>query len=121
MFRLNFTSYVLGAEATEKLRRQEVTQTVRSKSSDIVVAVLSGSLDIGEPIEIFLDGEKLGEAELRHWEGLSADELDEEDAQRGGFITLAGLVLTLRRAGYRFKALKDYDVFRVRFKWLVTA
>ena len=120
MFRLNFTSYVLGAGATEKLRRHEVTQTVRSKSSDIVVAVLNGYLDIGDPIEIFIDGEELGEAELSYWEGLSADELDEKDAQRGGFNTVAGIVLALRKAGYRFKALKDYDVFRVRFKWFLT-
>lgn len=121
MFQLNFTSYVLGKEATEKLRRQEVTQTVRSKNSDIVVALSRGDLKLGDPIEIFLDGERLGDAQFRHWAWITADELYPDDAHRGGFSGRLELLAALRRAGYRFKALKDYEVYRIQFRWLVAA
>lgn len=121
MFRLNFTSHVLGKEATEKLRRQEVTQTIRGKTEDIVVALSRGELKLGDTIEIFLDGEGLGEAELTRWAWVAVGELTPGDARRGGFPGQLGLFAALRRAGFRFKAFTDYEVYRIQFSWLVVA
>lgn len=121
MFRLNFTGHVLGKEAAEKLHRQEVTQTVRGKTEDIVVALSRGELGREDSVEIFLDGDKLGEAEIVDWELITADELYPDDAHRGGFSGRLELLDALRRAGYRFKALKDYVVYRIQFSWLVAA
>lgn len=121
MFRIDFTSHVLGKEAAEKLRRQEVTQTVRGKRDTIVVALSRGELKPGDPVEIFLDGERLGEAEFTRWEWRTANELYPDDARRGGFAGRLELLAAMRRAGFRFKALKDYEVYRIQFRWLVVA
>lgn len=44
--------------------------------------------------------------------------LTEEDAQRGGFDTVEELLKSLRRAGWRFKQLSEYQAWVIRFNWL---
>jgi len=51
--------------------------------------------------------------DLVTWEAL-----DIGDAQRGGFNTLADLAQALKRAGYRFKPLNEYELYRIQFAWL---
>ncbi|MBA7592135.1 hypothetical protein ES708_34312 [subsurface metagenome] len=41
-----------------------------------------------------------------------------DDAHRGGFDTLADLEQALKRAGYRFKPLNQYEICRIQFSWL---
>ena len=117
MFTLNFTRKVLGPEASLKLERHEVTQTIRAGTSDIVKGIMNSELRAGDKLRIALDGENIGLASLIacHW--MPAADLTSEDAQRGGFNTVDELGAALKRAGYRFKPLIDYVFYLVQFGW----
>lgn len=117
IFTLNFTRQVLGPGASLKLERYKVTQTIRSGTSDIVKAIKSRELRAGDELRIALDGEGIGFASLIACLWVPAVGLASEDAQRGGFDTLAELEAALHRAGYRFKPLIDYVFYRVQFDW----
>ena len=117
MFRLNFTSKVMG-EGAAKVRRREVVQTLRSPRSGIVVALLNRSLVIEEVMEVGLDDEVIGKAyptiiDRINWEGLTL-----LDATRGGFSNKVELYDVLKRAGYRFQPMNTYLFYRVMFQWL---
>ncbi len=117
MERLNFTRRVLGQKATERLQAHQVTQTIRSGSSSFVLAINDNRIKPDELMQVALDDESIGYAELVGMDRLKAEELDIDDAKRGGFDNRFELFSALRRAGYRFKPLTDYVFYRVQFGW----
>jgi len=118
MFTLNFTRKVLGPEASLKLQRHEVTQTIRAETSAIVKGIMNSGLRAGDELRIALDGENIGLASLIACEWVPAAGLTSGDARRGGFHTVEELQAALKRAGYRFKPLIDYIFYRVHFGWV---
>ncbi len=114
-FVLNFNRRVLGPASAEKLAQQQVHQTIREPSSDIIQAIKNRDLNAKDVIEIRLDGERLGTAYLAACERIAAVGLTLADARDGGFDSLEELQAALKRARYRFKPLIDYLFYRVRF------
>ena len=119
MFRMDFTTKVLGEVAAGRLRQKAITQTLRSPNSGIVGAMLHGELKIGDYMEVALDNEVIGLAYPAMVDRVSWLPLLAADAQRGGFDTLRELHEALTRAGYRFKPLDKYLFYRVQFTWKV--
>ena len=118
---IRFTTRILGPLAAVRLERHQVTQTLRSKSSCITNAILLGRVSAGDRLEVLLDSRVEGRAELISMDAVTWGSLDIDDAHRGGFDNLADLGQALRRAGYRFKPLNDYQLFRIQFRWLEEA
>ncbi len=116
-YTLSFSRRILGPEASLKLERHQVTQTIRAESNDVVQAVLSRQLWSRDFMRVTLDGEDVGLASVIACERIPAVGLTDADAQRGGFNTLNELQLALKKAGYRFKPLIDYVFYRVQFVW----
>jgi len=117
MERLNFTSRVLGPKATARLKGRTVTQTIRSGSSSIVLAVNDQRVKPGGAIQVALDDEFIGYAHLLLMDKVRWGDLGEDDAWRGGFDSRNELANALRRAGYRFKPLDEYTLYRCLFTW----
>ena len=115
---IHFTTRVLGPAAAYRLEKHEVTQTLRSGSSSITEAILNGRVSAGDRLEVTLDGILAGHAELVSMNAVTWGALATDDAYRGGFDTIDDLEATLRRAGYRFKPLNEYQLFRIKFSWL---
>lgn len=118
MGQLHFTTRVLGPLAALRLEGHQITQTLRSASNSIPKAILSGQLKVSDQIEVTLDGKVVGHAEyvimdFRRW-----IDIDLSDARRGGFDTVPDLWKALQRAGYRFKPMDMYQLYRVQFRWL---
>ena len=118
---IHFTTRVLGPLAALRLERHQVTQTLRSKSNCITNAILLGRVSAGDRLEVLLDSRVEGRAELISMDAVTWEALDIDDAHRGGFDNLADLEQALRRAGYRFKPLNDYQLRRIQFRWLEEA
>lgn len=118
MERLHFTTRVLGPVATYKLEMCQLTQTIRSANEGITEAIIRGRASAGDQLLIVLDGILVGHAELISMDAVIWEFLNLNDARRGGFDTLAELEAALRRAGFRFKPLNDYQLFRIQFTWL---
>ena len=118
MERINFTKAVLGAKATARLRERQVTQTMRSATSSIALAVNDGRLRPRDMIQVTLDDEVVGYARFTGMEKVSWRQLTQEDARRGGFDNRFELAYALKRAGYRFKPLDEYPLYRCHFTWL---
>ena len=117
MERINFTTAVLGAKATARLREHQVTQTIRSGTSSIALAVNDGRLSPGDMIQVTLDDEVVGCARFTGMGKVSWRQLTQEDARRGGFDNRFELAYALKRAGYRFKPLDEYPLYRCHFTW----
>jgi len=117
MEKINFTTAVLGAKATARLREHQVTQTIRSATSSIVLAVNDGRLTSGDMIQVTLDDEFVGYARFTGMEKMSWGRLTLEDARLGGFDNRFELAYALKRAGYRFKPLDEYPLYRCHFTW----
>jgi len=117
MQRLDFTTAVLGKKATARLKNRQVTQTIRSGSSSIVLATSDGRLKPGEDLQVALDDEFVGYAKLVAIDKVRMNDLTQDDAQRGGFDNRFELFYALRRAGYRFKPLDEYVFYRCQFTW----
>ena len=117
MERINFTTSVLGAKATARLREHQVRQTIRSGTSSIALAVNDGRLSPGDMIQVTLDEEFVGYARFTRMERISWAQLSQEDARRGGFDNRFELAYALKRAGYRFKPLDEYPLYRCHFTW----
>jgi len=115
---IHFTTRVLGPAAAYRLEKHQVTQTLRAESSSITNAILLGRVSAGDRLEVLLDNVLVGEAELVSMDAVTWEALDIEDARRGGFDTLGGLEKAFRRAGYRFKPMNMYTLYRVQFSWL---
>jgi len=118
---IRFTTRVLGPAAAYRLERRQVTQTLRSESSSIVTSILNGRATAGDQLEVVLDGIVIGHAELVYTDAVTWRALTLDDAHRGGFDSLEDLSEALRRAGYRFKPLDNYQLFRIQFSWLEEA
>ena len=117
MERLSFNSWVLGPKATAKLKDRKVTQTIRSGSSSIVLAINDQRVKPEEAIQVALDGEFIGYAHLLLMDKVRWGDLGDDDARRGGFDNRNELANALRRAGYRFKPLDEYSLYRCLFTW----
>lgn len=115
MEQLRFTTRVLGKKATARLENYEVTQTLRPESSSIVIAILSGGLKVGDTMQVVLDDRIIGLAQHVFTEAVVWAQLNQDDARRGGFDNR--FELALKRAGYRFKNLNDYQFYRIQFTW----
>ena len=118
---IHFTTRVLGPAAVYRLEKHQVTQTLRAESSSITNAILLGRVSAGDKLEITLDGILVGHAELISMDVVTWEALDIDDARRGGFDTLEDLEKALRGAGYRFKPLNQYELYRIQFRWLEVA
>ena len=118
---IRFTTRVLGPAAAYRLEKRQVTQTLRAESGSITNAILLGQVSAGDRLEVLLDRIFVGRAELVSMDAVTWEALGIRDAQRGGFDTLADLEQALKRAGYRFKPLNDYQLYRIQFTWLEEA
>ena len=110
MEQLYFTSRVLGPVAASRLENRQITQTLRSESGSIANAVLLGRVSADDRLEVLLDSRLVGCVELISMDAVTWEALGVDDAQRGGFDTMADLGQALKRAGYRFKPLNDYQL-----------
>lgn len=119
MQQLTFTTHILGPLASLRLEKEEITQTLRSRNSDISVAFDHGGLKVGDAMRVVLDNRMIGLAELSIIDQVTWADLDIGDARRGGFDSLADLELALQRAGYRFRPIDMYRLYRVQFTWLL--
>ncbi len=115
---IRFTTRVLGPAAAYRLEQRQVTQTLRSESNPITESILRGQVGAGNRLEVFLDRIFVGHAELVSIDTVTWEALGIRDAQRGGFDTMADLEQALKRAGYRFKPLNEYELYRIQFTWL---
>lgn len=116
MEHLHFTTRVLGKKATDRLKRGQVTQTLRSWG--IAKTILSREVELGYMIDITLDGNKIGLVQLKDVSPITLDSLSIDDARRGGFDSISELAFALKRAGYRFKPIEQYQFYRIQFMWL---
>lgn len=114
---INFTTTVLGRKASTRLKEHQVTQTIRTNGSGVMLAVHDRRVFLSDTIRISLDGKFVAYAQFTGIELVSWGELTEEDARRGGFDTRFELQCALKRAGYRFRLLDDYTLYRCRFTW----
>ena len=111
MIVLPFSSRVLGALASEQLRKGRVSQTLRSKTEVMKLA-------LGET-EVILDGDLLYRGNISEITGpFVLSSMNVNDAALGGFQSLLDLTMALKRAGFRFKSFSEYNVFKVSFKEL---
>lgn len=115
---IRFTTRVLGPLAAYRLEKQQVTQTIRSHSDSVVQATLLGRVSINDRLEILLDNIVVGQAKLVSRNTVKWKDLGTDDVNRGGFDTLDDLGMALKRAGFRFKTLEQYELYRIQFKWL---
>ena len=118
---LHFTTRVLGPVAALRLEKRQLSQTLRSESSSIPNAVLLGRVSAGERLDVLLDSRLVGKVELLSMDAVTWEALDINDARCGGFDTIEDLSQALRRAGYRFKPLNEYQLFRIQFRWMEEA
>lgn len=118
---IRFTTRVLGPLPAFRLQDHQVTQTLRSDSISITASILNGETKAGDQLDIILDGIILGDAELVSMDAVTWNRLNIDDARRGGFDSLKELEAALKRAGYRFKPLNEYELYRIQFTWLEEA
>ncbi|GAI98634.1 unnamed protein product [marine sediment metagenome] len=115
---IRFTTRVLGPAAAYRLEKRQVTQTLRSDSNPITESIISGRVSTDDRLEVFLDRILVGKVEFVSIDAVIWEALGVDDAHRGGFDTLADLEQALKRAGYRFKPLNQYQLYRIQFSWL---
>jgi len=118
---LHFTTRVLGAAAAYRLEQRQVTQSLRSESDSITNAILLGRVSAGDRLGVFLDSRFVGKVELVSMDAVTWEGLGIRDARRGGFNNRFELAYALQRAGFRFMPLKDYQLYRIQFRWLEEA
>jgi len=115
---LRFITRVLGPAAAYRLEKRQVTQTLRSDSNSVTESIVNGRVSTGDRLEVLLDGILVGHAELVSMDAVTWEALGIRDARRGGFDSLDDLSEALKRAGYRFKPLNQYELYRIQFAWL---
>ena len=118
---IRFTTRVLGPATAYRLEKRQVTQTLRSESNSLTDSILHGRVSAGDRLEVLLDGILVGHAELVSRDAVTWEALGIDDALRGGFDTLPDLEQALKRGGYRFKPLNEYEFYRIQFSWLEEA
>jgi hypothetical protein len=115
---LDFTPKVLGEKASGRLVDHLVTQTLRGLRHWPTYKLWQDQLLIGDvPIPIRLYLKPLGVVNLKSVDRVKWQDLTFEDPHRGGFDNMDDLAQALRRAGFRFKPLEEYEFFRIRFEW----
>jgi len=119
--KIHFTTRVLGAAAAYRLEQRRVTQTLRSENDSVTNAILLGRVSAGDKLGIVLDNIVAGHAELVSMDVITWEGLGIRDARRGGFSNLFQLASALRRAGFRFMPLNEYELYRIQFTWLEEA
>ncbi len=112
---LHFTTRVLGAAAAYRLENRQVSQTLRSESDSIANAILLGRVSAGDRLDVLLDSRLVGNVELVSMDAVTWEALGADDARRGGFANRFELASALRRAGFRFMPLNDYQLYRIQF------
>ena len=113
---LNFAGHVLGIEAASRLRERQVTQTIRSRVSRIVVAIKEGRIKPNDLVQVMLDNKFVGYARLLAMDEVTRFQLGIEDVRRGGFgDDYREFAHAFERAGYRFPPYKQYRFYRLRF------
>ena len=115
---IRFTTRVLGPAAAYRLEKRQVTQTLRSESDSITNAILNGRVSAGDRLEVLLDSILVGHVELVSMDAVTWEALGIDDARRGGFANRFQLAYALRRAGFRFMPLNQYELYRIKFSWL---
>ncbi|GAI39515.1 unnamed protein product [marine sediment metagenome] len=115
---IRFTTRVLGPVAALRLEKRQLSQTLRSESNPLTASIISGRLSASDHLDVFLDRILVGHVELISMDAVTWETLGVDDARRGGFDTMADLEQALRRAGYRFKPLNEYQLYRIQFTWL---
>ena len=119
---IRFTTRVLGPAAAYRLEKRQVTQTLRSDSDSITEAIIRGRASAGDQLEVVLDGIVVGHVELVSMDAVNWEALGIADAHRGGFDSrLEEMESALKRAGFRFKPLNQYELYRIQFTWLEEA
>ena len=118
---IRFTTRVLGPVAAYRLEQHQLTQTLRSESDSVTNAILKGRYSAGEKLGVTLDGRLVGHAAFISMDEVTWDILDIDDAHRGGFGSRFDLGQALRRAGFRFMPMNDYQLYRIQFRWLEEA
>lgn len=118
---IRFTTRVLGPAAAFRLEQRQVTQALRSESDSIANAILNGRISTGDRLGVVLDSIIVGQAELISMDAVTWEGLGTRDARRGGFGDRYDLGQALRRAGFRFMPLNDYQLLRIQFRWLEEA
>ena len=116
--KIRFSTRVLGPQAAFRLEQRQVTQTLRSKSSSIPNAVILERVSAGDHLDVFLDRIFVGRVELISMDAVTWEALGFRDARRGGFGARYDLGQALRRAGFRFMPMNDYQLYRIQFRWL---
>lgn len=114
---IHFTSRVLGPKATLRLRLHKVTQTLRSANEVRDWGLPEGQVVEDSPFEVTLDGVVIGQTVAVAMTAVHWHDLDIEDARRGGFDNLFELEKALKRAGFRYKDVEDYGLYRIQFSW----
>lgn len=104
MDRLDFHTRVLGKKASERLRHLDgMFLTFRSKLPEDNI------------LSIYLDNKKLGVARNIARQKINLGSLTLSHATTGGFDTMDEQQRALKRAGYRFKPLNQYESYQIFF------
>jgi len=117
MGQLNFLTRILGKKAASRLKDRQVFQTIRSGVSSFVLAIEDSKIKPGDLIPVTLDHEFIGYAKYIAMDRVHSDDLTIDDAHRGGFDNRFELFYALRRAGYRFQPLDQYEFHRCQITW----
>lgn len=114
---IHFSSQVLGPKVTLRLRLHKVTQTLRSANEVRKLGLPEGKVVEDSPFEVTLDGVVIGRADAVAMTAVYWHDLDIDDARRGGFDSKDELEKALKRAGFRYKDVEDYGLYRIQFTW----
>lgn len=117
MKRLHFHSQVLGPKATLRLRLHKVTQTLRSATEVRKLGLPEGKVVEDSLFEVTLDGVAIGQADAVAMTAVYWHDLDIEDARRGGFDGKDELEKAMKRAGFRYRDVEHYGLYRIQFLW----
>lgn len=116
---LRFTSRVLGQSATKALLSKAVNLTIRSEDATLIGLGAQPGARFPVVIKDQWGVElTIGTIAITEVKEITWDAITNIDAYRGGFISKAHLAKALKRAGYRFKPLEEYRLFRIAFRWL---
>jgi len=119
--KIHFTTRVLGPGAAFRLEQHQVTQTLRSESSSLTSDIINGRVSSGDRLQVLLDTIIVGQVALHSMDSVNWGYINLDDAERGGFDSLDDLEKALQRAGYRFRPLNEYKLYRIQFFWLEEA
>jgi len=109
--KLNFHARVLGLLPTIQLTRGHVLQTIRSRKETAPFFSMRGFR-----VQIHLDDIFLYNAKITGIRSTNLGSLNQFDAECGGFESLDELQSALKRAGFRFQPLKEYEGFAIGFQ-----